>query len=392
MKYLKGLIVVFLITIYSCSDNDNLEPIIIEEEEEELIDIYEPDNSFKVVGYLPYYRFSSVASIDFKSLTYVNIAFGNLNSSGNLEIGNEVLIKNTVDQIRIDNPTVTVLLSVAGGAISDTQISNWVKYLSENNRKNTIIRMVNFVETNNLDGIDVDIEGSLLPFIGANYNKFVLELKEQLHAKGKAITAALMPMSVDPIISNSTLQAFDFINIMAYNASGLWNISNPGPHSSLEFAEQSIDFWMTTNNISANKLVLGMPFYGINFDPEIAASTTYREIVAEEAENAYADNVDLIYYNGIPTIAKKTELAMEKVSGIMIWELGQDAFNELSLVRAAKQVLESAPCDGKSITSYYADEDGDGYGNKERPFQACEQPMGYVDNRTDVDDTNSNIH
>ena len=56
--------------------------------------------------------------------------------------------------------------------------------------------MVNFIETNNLDGIDVDIEGSLLPFIGANYNRFVLELKEHLHAKGKAITAALMPISI----------------------------------------------------------------------------------------------------------------------------------------------------------------------------------------------------
>jgi len=277
MKYFKCLIIVFLITLYSCSDNEQIDPQIIEEEEE-LIDIYEPDNSFKVIGYLPYYRFSSVASIDFKNLTYVNIAFGNLNSSGNIEIGDGVLIKNIVDKIKIDNPTAKVLISLAGGAISDTQISNWVKFLSENNRKNTIISMVNFVETNNLDGIDVDIEGSLLPFIGSRYNKFVLDLKEHLHAKGKAITAALMPISLDPVISNNTLKAFDFINIMAYNASGLWNISNPGPHSSFEFAEESIDFWMITNNIPAHKLVLGMPFYGINFDPDIAASTTYGEI------------------------------------------------------------------------------------------------------------------
>ena len=392
MKYLKGLIIILLFTMYSCSDNDKNDPLIIEEEEEELIDIYEPDNSFKVVGYLPYYRFSSVSSIDFKNLTYVNIAFGNLDSGGNLEIGNDVDIKNTVDNIKIDNPAAKVLLSLAGGAISDTQINNWVKYLSDNNRKNTIIRMVNLVETNNLDGIDVDIEGSLLPFVGAAYNRFVLELKEHLHAKGKAITAALMPISIDPAISNSTLQAFDFINIMAYNASGLWNISNPGPHSSLEFAEQSIDFWMTSNNIPAHKLVLGMPFYGINFDPDIAASMTYGQIVAENAENAYVDNVDLIYYNGIPTVVKKTELAMEIVSGIMFWELGQDTFDELSLVRAANQVLTVAPCDGKPITTYYADEDNDGYGNNERPFQACEQPAGYVDNKTDADDENSEIH
>ena len=179
---------------------------------------------------------------------------------------------------------------------------------------------------------------------------------------------------------------------MAYNATGLWNMNNPGPHASFEFAEESLDFWMTTNNIPANKLVLGMPFYGINFAPDVAASITYGNIVSVDPEYAYVDYVDEIYYNGIPTIVKKTELAINKVSGIMFWELGQDAFNELSLLRAANQVVAFAPCEGKPITTYYADEDNDGYGNKVRPLQACEQPTGYVNNSTDVDDTNADIH
>jgi GH18 family chitinase len=39
------------------------------------------------------------------------------------------------------------------------------------------------------------------------------------------------------------------------------------------------------------------------------------------------------FYNGRPTIKSKVKLASEKVSGIMIWELGQDSFSEFSLLK-----------------------------------------------------------
>jgi len=60
-------------------------------------------------------------------------------------------------------------------------------------------------------------------------------------------------------------------------------------------------------------------------------------------------------------------------------------------------------CDGKDnncngqtdegVTStFYADADGDGYGNAAISVQACSAPAGYVASNTDCDDTNSNIH
>ena len=39
------------------------------------------------------------------------------------------------------------------------------------------------------------------------------------------------------------------------------------------------------------------------------------------------------YYNGRPTIKSKVKLASEQVSGIMIWEIGQDSFTEYSLLK-----------------------------------------------------------
>jgi hypothetical protein len=53
-------------------------------------------------------------------------------------------------------------------------------------------------------------------------------------------------------------------------------------------------------------------------------------------------------------------------------------------------------CDGQideGVTStFYADADGDGYGDAAISVQACTAPAGYVADKTDCDDTNSNIH
>jgi len=55
-------------------------------------------------------------------------------------------------------------------------------------------------------------------------------------------------------------------------------------------------------------------------------------------------------------------------------------------------------CDGDIdeglLTTYYADVDGDGFGNLQNPTEDCGStpPMGFVDNRQDCDDNNSNVY
>jgi hypothetical protein len=55
-------------------------------------------------------------------------------------------------------------------------------------------------------------------------------------------------------------------------------------------------------------------------------------MVASNTSNADRDNVGNKYYNGRPTIKAKVKLAAESLSGIMIWELGQDSFSQYSLL------------------------------------------------------------
>ena len=42
--------------------------------------------------------------------------------------------------------------------------------------------------------------------------------------------------------------------------------------------------------------------------------------------------------------------------------------------------------------TFYRDADGDGYGNHSLTTQSCEQPVGYVLNDTDCDDTHASVH
>lgn len=55
--------------------------------------------------------------------------------------------------------------------------------------------------------------------------------------------------------------------------------------------------------------------------------------------NAQVDQVGQIYFNGLPTIARKTMLALENTSGIMIWELGQDHLGEFSLLKRIDETI-----------------------------------------------------
>ncbi|WP_242095172.1 putative metal-binding motif-containing protein, partial [Aestuariivivens sediminicola] len=53
-------------------------------------------------------------------------------------------------------------------------------------------------------------------------------------------------------------------------------------------------------------------------------------------------------------------------------------------------------CDGQIDegvkTTYYADTDGDGYGDPTSTTQACSAPVGYVSDNTDCDDTDTNVN
>ena len=346
-------------------------------------DIYNEDTSFKVVGYLPGGDFGEIDQLELDKLTYLNLAFANPDAEGNLIFRGNVDVKTAVEKGHAVG--LKVLVSLAGGGNPDKK--DWKRALKRSNRSDFIANIIKFVEENNMDGVDVDIEWNLLPAIGKLYAPFVVELKEALHAKGKTITTALNAVNIHPGVTRESLEAYDFINIMVYDKTGPWRPDTVGSHSPYSYAEDAYAFWTKEKNIAICKLVLGMPFYGHNFNPP--GSRKFANIVEEDISNAYVDQVDQLYYNGIPTIVKKTELAKEKFGGVMFWQLAQDIHNDLSLLRAVDQTLKAGDC---KVTMFFKDEDGDGYGDLSKPFQACVVPDGYVTNSDDTNDKDAEIH
>ena len=48
--------------------------------------------------------------------------------------------------------------------------------------------------------------------------------------------------------------------------------------------------------------------------------------------------------------------------------------------------------DATDTLTFYADGDGDGYGDATTPAQACERPEGYVEDDGDCDDSSGAFH
>lgn len=347
-------------------------------------DIYKPDTSFKVVGYLGGGNFGKLDSIELKKLTYLNLAFANPDKNGKLVMDDGADV--TIGTKKGHEANLKVFISLGGGGRPDTVI--WKSVLRRKNRSSFIRNIVRYVEENNLDGVDVDIEGNLFPYIGKTYGPFVVELRKALHSKGKGISCALGAMDLNEVVTQEALEAYDFINIMVYDKTGIWRPNDIGPHSPFSYAEEAIQYYTVDRKIPPARLTLGVPFYGFDFTPP-ARYIDFSEIIKDDPTNAYRDSTGMRYYNGIPMIVQKTELAKKTLGGIMIWELASDTKGDLSLLGALDQTLKAG--DGV-VKTFYRDEDGDGFGNLTKPFQACVAPEGYVSNKDDADDTNAKVH
>lgn len=287
---------------------------------------------FKIVGYYGINAALKDADSDvFKRLTHLNLWFLNPDSSGNFTRDLSSL-KPFIANAHKKN--VKVLFSIGGGS----KQPQYHYLLKDDRRADLVSKLVAEAIKYDVDGIDVDLEGSN---IDENYEKFVIELASALHAKGKLITAAIAVYYKDQI-TDRALAEYDFMNVMSYDRTGPWRPEKPGPHSTFAHAEEDLKYFHVDRKIPREKLTLGVPFYGYGYGPELtskAISMNYGQIVAtykgaEKVDEWKMPDGKIIYYNGIPTIKKKTALAASMASGIMIWQVLGDAPRKKSLLRA----------------------------------------------------------
>lgn len=294
-----------------------------------------PSSSKRMVGYLPDWDgdYSTWAGqLGWGNLTHLNLAFGNPNSSGVTTLGQSSGSINTLVSAA-HSKGVKVLVSI-GGASGLGDVSKWLG----SSRSTYVANLANFVNTYKLDGVDVDLEGG---DVTSNYGAFVSDLIAKIRPSGKLVTAAVAPWFSDQI-SSSTLQSFDFINIMAYDDCGEW--TSACEQSTYTSAQNMLKYY-SGRGVSASKQVLGVPFYGWCWGSGCGESEwSYAKILSKystaDQKDWYTASGVTLSYNGRSTIQKKATLA-RGYGGIMAWDLPSDATGGASLLSLAASTLRA---------------------------------------------------
>lgn len=283
--------------------------------------------TFISLGYFPSWQGDS-RNIQFDKLTHIVYSFLKPNANGSFQpIENEEKLTQLVTLAKENN--VKVMIAIGGWNNGD---DNAFETLASNSKSREVFvkQTMSFVTRYGLDGVDMDWEYPDKGQSAKNYATLMAQLSSALHQEDKLLSAAVIALGSNAEgILDSVFEHVDFLNLMIYDGSG-------DHHSSYEFAIESIDYWQG-RGLAKEKTVLGVPFYAKpNWE-------TYRSLVEADPSYACQDKIENNSYNGIPTIRKKTKLALKRAGGIMNWELSQDNNTESSLVTAMWEVINGLP-------------------------------------------------
>ena len=297
-------------------------------------DVSNTPSAFRVIGYLPG-RSIDTAAIPFQYLTHINFAFGiPAKNGGGLEaLRSWDKLVGLVQKAHKNN--VKVFISIGGWSVGDGggEDSRFHRMAQDKGERDLFVaKTMQLVRRYNLDGVDMDWEYPDIENRSAEDYVFLMkQLADSLHGKNKELSAAVVHYgNQGEGTKKEVFKYVDWLNLMAYDD----DHGQPIPHSPYSLAEKSINYWVKERGLPPQKAVLGLPFYG---KPRKENLSQYRELLAAGAD-PMADQFDSVFYNGIATIKRKTELAkQEGLGGVMIWEISQDTNDEHSLLKAINE-------------------------------------------------------
>jgi len=285
----------------------------------------EPD--FRIVGYFPDYRLSEVDASIADKLTDIIYFSIEPNPDGSLDLSNmSMTAYQKLNAMRLQNPLLKIYIAIGGWGRSDHFAEMATNAQS---RQVFVTELTDFCLEVNFSGADFDWEFPANATEKLAYTHLLVETASSFKDHGLKVSVALNP---NQKLNSDAYQAIDRINIMSYD--------HGGRHATYDQAIKDVNAFFT-QNVSAEKLCLGMPFYGREID-NFSNAISYNSIVTKYNPGPNIDEVDGIYYNGIATIGQKTDYAFNAgLQGVMIWEIGQDASGEESLLTAINSKLNS---------------------------------------------------
>ncbi|CAH2056353.1 unnamed protein product, partial [Iphiclides podalirius] len=283
--------------------------------------------------------------------------------------------------IKNGNPHLKVTVAIGGWNEGSLKFSNMAA--TPTTRAQFIQSVLEFLEKYQFDGIDMHWKYPSLrdgkPQDKANFISLMKELTEAFKPNGYILSASVVALkfSIDIAYDLPELNKYvDFVHILGYDYHGTWdkvvgvNAPLAGLNKDDVFSVEYTIKYLLSRGISANKLVLGLPFYGRTYilenpdveDIEFGRTSTksegfsgpytnengfmaYNEICMELTQNddkwtrywheqsstPYLRNGDrVITYDNPRSLAVKVKKAMEyNLAGVMVWSTDSDDFGGL---------------------------------------------------------------
>lgn len=284
--------------------------------------------------------------------------------------------------LKLKNPVLKTLVAVGGWNEGSKRFSLVARDPSK--REKFVDDVVRFLQRHGFDGLDLDWEypgqrHSLDNEDRSNYITFLKELKEGLEPFGFILSAAVGSAQFSAEISYdipAMVPYLDLINVMAYDLHGPWDqvvginaplyaAENDASDSSGRQQQLNVDavvkYWLKAG-APAEKLILGVPFYGRSFTlataegnqpgaPHIGKGIAgnysrepgvlgYNELcemmereewtqkweATQQVPYAYRQR-QWVGYENPRSLALKAQYVMDNhLGGIMIWSLESDDF------------------------------------------------------------------
>lgn len=231
-------------------------------------------------------------------VTGINYAFGRVNASRDgITIENPDRLREVVD-LKKQNPRLKVMLAIGGGCSEGfTDLA-----ACDSCRKAFAADSRRVVEEFDLDGIDFDWESPGFPDgTPEDVDNFEYLLRDVREALGsdKIISVASMAGALGMKLPD-ILQYIDYFNVMEYDMT--W--TRLGSHTSMRESEiggfdYNIERSMATyaeKGVPAEKIMLGLSFYGRGDGKNFAEWTDYRDIVLKPGMEARWDSIGCVPY------------------------------------------------------------------------------------------------
>lgn len=189
--------------------------------------------------------------------------------------------------------------------------------------------LIRYCRAHQLSGVNLDWEHPSTLEEQHGFATFLMELKR-----------AFAPHKLDLSIAVAASQKLPREGWAAVDRVLLMSYDDGGKHSRFEASQKHLTM-MIDQGVMPAQLVLCVPFYGRH--EQTRDPLTYADIVSNFSPRPDQDEVQGTHYNGPGTIAAKTQWAKTLgLAGVAVWELGQDASGDASLLRTIRTVVPSA--------------------------------------------------